>query len=511
MTRTSRATLGYVTGVIQYGAQIGLQVLLAPLVLRRAGAETLGVYVILMQATAYLGLLDAGMGLALMRFLAQAHRSNGDTGRFRDVISNGRLVLVGTGLLFAAGATVVALFIGRIFPLSSNLVIQARVCMLILAGWAILRAPWTTYNSALVATQHLAEANLVATLQGAARLILTLGLVVVGLGLFGLIAGGVVAEALGLVLCLIIFLRYYPDRTPQWTCNPALLIDLSKFAFQAVLMAVASKLIVGSDNIVVGYLLGPQVVAAYYTTVMPGTMGYLLTVRLADSAAPAINELWSRGALLAVRDSMLKIHRYTLTMAFGLGGALLLFNHALISLWVGSQRYAGLLATVSLASFAVTVSASHVNLVLAMATGRIRTLSIVYLCEGGLNLALSLFFGRHFGPGGVMLGSAVSSLISTTYLQFRLSADLGIGSGLYLRDCVLPALPSVLAACAVGGALSRWLGLAFWWSLVLTGTCYAITGLIVAWAAAIHADDKVRALRTIRAIGARMQAQFATV
>ncbi|MGD0777629.1 MAG: hypothetical protein ABSC05_32965, partial [Candidatus Solibacter sp.] len=454
MTPASRATLGFVTGVIQYGAQIGLQVLLAPLVLRRAGAETLGVYVILMQATAYLSLLDTGVGLALMRFLAQAHGSNGDTGRFRDVISNGRLVLVGTGLLFAAVATVVALFIGRIFPLSSNLIIHAKVCMLILAGWAILRAPWTTYNSALVATQHLAEANLVATLQNAVRLILTLGLVGVGLGIFGLIVGGVLAEALGVLLCVVIFLRHCPNLTPRWTCNPALLIDLSKFAFQALLMAVATKLIVGSDNIVVGYLLGPQAVAAYYTTVMPGTMGYLLTVRLADSAAPAINELWSRGALPAIRGNILKIHRYTLTMAFGLGGALLLFNHALITLWVGSQRYAGLLATVSLASFAVTVSASHVNLVLTMATGRIRTLSILLLCEGGLNLALSLFFGRHLGPGGVMLGSAVSNLISTTYLQFRLSSDLGVSGRLYLRACVLPALPSALAACAVGGALS---------------------------------------------------------
>ncbi|MGD0777628.1 MAG: hypothetical protein ABSC05_32960, partial [Candidatus Solibacter sp.] len=59
--------------------------------------------------------------------------------------------------------------------------------------------------------------------------------------------------------------------------------------------------------------------------------------------------------------------------------------------------------------------------------------------------------------------------------------------------------------------LSRWLGLASWWSLGLAGTCYAMTGLIVAWTAAIHADDKVRALGTIRAIGARMQVQFATV
>jgi O-antigen/teichoic acid export membrane protein len=511
MTRTARATSGYITGAIQYGVQIGLQVLLAPLVLRRAGAETLGVYAILMQATAYLNLLDMSLGLALMRFLAQAHDNDGDTGRFRDVISNGRTVVVGTGLLFAAMATVLALFIGRIFPFSSSLIVQARACMLILAGWALLRSPWSIFNYALIATQRLAQANLVATLQNAARLILTLGLVAVGLGLFGLIAGGVLAEALGVVLCLTIFLRYYSDLTPRWTCNPTLLVDLSKFAFQSLLMAVATKLIVGSDNVVVGYLLGPQAVAAYYTTVMPGTMGYLLTTRLADSAAPAINELWGRGAFPAIRSNILKIHCYTLTMAFGLSGALLLFNRALIILWVGSQHYAGLLATASLASFAITVAASHVNLVLTMATGRIRALGILYVCEGVLNLTLSLLFGRHLGLGGVMLGSAVSNLISTTYLQSRLSSELGVSSRWYFRGCVLPALPSVLAACAVGGALSRWLGVASWGSLGFAGTCYAVTGLIVAWTTAIHADDKVRALQTIRAIGTRMQAQFVTV
>jgi O-antigen/teichoic acid export membrane protein len=232
---------------------------------------------------------------------------------------------------------------------------------------------------------------------------------------------------------------------------------------------------------------------------------------MSESAAPAINELWSRGAIQAIRSNILKLHCYTLTLAFGLAGGLLLFNRELVSLWVGSERYSGLLATVSLACFAITVSASHVNLVLVMATGRIRTLSILFLCEGGLNLALSIFFGRHFGAGGVMLGSAVSNLLSTTYLQFRLSSDLGVGGEHYIRRCLLPALPSLLAACAAGAALVYCLGLGSWWKLGLAGITYAVIGMAVAWTVAIQPEDKNRALRTFRAIGGRLQAQFGTL
>jgi heme O synthase-like polyprenyltransferase len=75
---------------------------------------------------------------------------------------------------------------------------------------------------------------------------------------------------------------------------------------------------------------------------------------------------------------------------------------------------------------------------------------------------------------------------------------------------VLPALPSVFAACAAGVAFSYWLGLTSWWKLGLAGSVYAAIGLAVAWTVAIQPEDKDRALKTFRALGDRLQSQLGT-
>ena len=72
MSRTSRAIKGTLTSFLQFGLQIVLQALLAPLVLRVIGQETLGAYAVLLQAIGYIALVDFGFAAAANRYLAQA-------------------------------------------------------------------------------------------------------------------------------------------------------------------------------------------------------------------------------------------------------------------------------------------------------------------------------------------------------------------------------------------------------------------------------------------------------
>ena len=58
MSRSARAARGFAASVVQFCAQMLLQVLLAPVVLRVAGRETLGAFAAIMQALGLLAMLD---------------------------------------------------------------------------------------------------------------------------------------------------------------------------------------------------------------------------------------------------------------------------------------------------------------------------------------------------------------------------------------------------------------------------------------------------------------------
>ena len=72
MGRSSRAAKGFLTSVFQYTSQVLIQILLAPIVLKVAGRETLGAYAAIMQTLGFLMLVD------IARHAARAYARESD-------------------------------------------------------------------------------------------------------------------------------------------------------------------------------------------------------------------------------------------------------------------------------------------------------------------------------------------------------------------------------------------------------------------------------------------------
>ena len=88
MSRSARAARGFAASVVQFCAQMLLQVLLAPVVLKVAGRETLGAYAAIMQAVGFLTMIDVIGSWSLERFLGQAMGLEDGGARFRGVSFN---------------------------------------------------------------------------------------------------------------------------------------------------------------------------------------------------------------------------------------------------------------------------------------------------------------------------------------------------------------------------------------------------------------------------------------
>ena len=170
MSRSSKAAKGFATSIVQYASQILLQALLAPIVLRVAGRETLGAFAAIVQVLSLLGLVDIAGSWSLERFLAQAMGKDPSGASFREVFTTARTIFLLTNTLFALLVVLLSLFIGRIFHLSPEVAWQARWALRAIAIWAIVRTPLAAYANALVAMQDLAVVNMIGTLGQSQRL-----------------------------------------------------------------------------------------------------------------------------------------------------------------------------------------------------------------------------------------------------------------------------------------------------------------------------------------------------
>lgn len=453
MSRSKRAFFGAATSFLQYGLQIGLQIVLAPFVLSKAGQEVLGAYAILMQAVGFLNILDTAASITMSRFMAQALGLSDDGKRFDRLMSTGRTMLLITNFLFAIGAIGCSIFAINHLGMSSELQEQARQALFLLSIWAMVRAPIVIYGNGLNATQDLAYRNTVMAASSAIRILVSLGLVALGMGLVGLVLGYLVAEATDAAICRYRFRRKHPERHPGWgISDKELFREMVYYTLPVVLMVLSFRLVYYTDNLVVGFMFGAAAASVYYSTQMPAFMAWNGILRVADNVAPAMNELYARRETHKLKSGFLRLFRYDLLLALPLTIGVFALNKTLVSIWVGFVQYAGDLMTLWLAVFIPIVILSHLDKTLLMVAGaKMRAVAIMELLEGLGNIGLSIVLGRLIGLSGIMLATLLARIPTAIYLQYHAQKVLQIGFGELIRETVRPAIG---ASLVTAGALA---------------------------------------------------------
>ena len=453
MSRTSRATKGFVTSIFQTTMQILVQALLAPIVLRMAGRETLGAYSAVMQVLSFIAITDFMGAWVLERFLAQATGLEDGGQRFRTVFTTVRTVILFCATAYALLVFIFSFLVARMFHLSPYVGHQAQYALWVIAAWVILRMPFAAYQNASYATQDMAAANLIGTCTLIGRTLGSLVFVLLGGGLFGLMLAGTLVEGIGYVFYRMRFKRMNPTLMPSWGVpDKALLKEMMGFGGHNVVMNLGNSLLFSSGNMIAGLTKGPEMASTFYTTQMPAMTAYNMLMRLPDSAMPAINELWGKGEVEKVRNSFYRLTRIVLALTLPLATGVLLFNRDLVTVWVGPRQYGGELLTASLAAFCVVVSIQRMAVTYSYSFGWMRLLTATSLAQGIANFALGYILARRIGMGGITLALVIVVLPQTVILWRRLGIFFETNVVVLLARC-LSALAIPLICAAAGSFL----------------------------------------------------------
>jgi O-antigen/teichoic acid export membrane protein len=512
MGRSSRAAKGFVTSIFQYVSQILVQVLLAPVVLKMAGRETLGAYAAIMQVVGFIALVDIVGSWTAERFLGQALGIDDGGERFRTILTTARTVFLFCNCAFGLLVVIFSFFISRLFHLSPAVAHQAKLALYVIAGWAVVRTPLTAYANGSIATQDLAAVNLIGTAQGVGRAVASLAFVLLGGGLFGLMLAGTAAEACFLFLYRMRFKKLNPDLMPGWGFrDKALLKEMLSFGGHAAITNLGQKLAFNSGNMIAGMTSGAAIASDFYTTQMPALTAYNMMRGLSDSSTPAINELWGRREVEKLRNALFRITRLLMTLTLPLAMGTLLFNHDLVTTWVGQRQYAGNLFTVSLAGFCVIASVQRLAIDYSFVFGWMRLLSVTTIVQGVANVGLALLLARFFGLGGIMLALTLVIIPQTVILWYRVGRFLEVNGLTMFGGYFLRASIPLAAASLVGwGCVHRFVRIREHALLPLVAEILAFTVVyaVFAYPFMLLAHDRAEIKRYGRSIQQRVARVF---
>lgn len=475
MKRVRNSSWSIASGLAYLVLTVAAGIFTTPWLLRWLGQERYGTWRVMSDAFAYLGLLDLGFGGAMMALLAPAVGN-------RESLAAGRVIASSLGIyrritmVMLAGGVLLVFLMPRLIPEVGEMELR-------LAG-AILVLPilWTFANVFRLLAEVRQQGYLVNLLMiGQYVLITALSLVAAKLNwkLPGQAGATVIGLFLPAAILVSIGLRDYPPSVPSESSRQTN-AALWKLNWPTLVFNISGRAGLLSDNIVIGWAMGPASVAPFYLTQRLAALALLQLQGIGNATWAALVELHAQGEAITFRARLLELTGLVSGVGLAILGPIAAYNRQFVQHWLGFGSYAGDAVTVLACVNAWLWSIFSLWGWPLTGAGKIAAwapYSVVFLA---VNVGVSIIGTLRFGMVGPLVGTLAAFLSVNLWAMPRvLEQSFGVSSGSLLRVAGKPLLYGLPYAALVwtaarSHAARGWIGL----GLELSAT---VAGGIVVW------------------------------
>ncbi len=402
-------------GVVGNWAAMALGLLIAfflsPFVVHKLGNTAYGIWILVVSATTYLGLLDLGFRTAVTRFVSRAHAIEDDVAAAA-AVSAALWLRLWIGVAIVTIAVAIAALMNRLFDLPPSLRTAAMGAMVITGINAAQSLYFGVFGGVLAALNRFDLLSGAAMVQGATRAVLVLLVLSSGYGLVALaVLELLVSLFCNLLLRFACFRIYRTLKVSLARPAPAILRDLWSYSSSVMLINISGTIIYYTDNLVVGAFV--SVAAVTFFAIGASLSEYVrqIVVSLTSTFAPLVSSLEARGEQEKLR--LLLIQGTRAALLVGLPFILVLFfrGQTFIGLWMGPE-YAtisgGVLQILLICRIFIVANSTGGNI--AYGLSKHGQFALWLGCEAAANLLLSILLVERFGVYGVAIGTLVPDL-----------------------------------------------------------------------------------------------------
>jgi O-antigen/teichoic acid export membrane protein len=510
MTRSRRAAWNYLSNLGLGGVSLFLSIVSTPVLLNLLGEEQFGAFRVACDWGNYLTLLELGLGGALSALFAQAIGTRDRQAVVR-CIRTGVVAYVWVGLGTLAAVGLLALALPTLVPVSAGLR-GPLVWGFLLGQFGVLWLPLAPFRYFAEANQQSYLLSLLLCVQAIIVVSLSVLLAWAGWGLPGqFLAVSIGSVPLSLLLAVngLWQLRHaFPagawsgghapaggGHAPVEGSSPeSIRHRLWRLNGPTLLHNLAGRVSLLTDNIIVGFFLGPQAVPAFLLTQRPMQLLQWQLQSIGGASWAGLAELYYSGKTERFQQRLVELTKLTAVACVAVLVTVAVCNHSLIRLWVGEGLYAGDLLTWLAAANVFFQSVFSLWGWVFNATGKIRVIVPMMLVGAAVNLTISVLATWGLGPDGGLVGPVVGSFcMYVGYTCWRwpalLHATFGVRPGLLLRAAGGPLLLGAPYALFLGW-VSQVVGQPGWVELGLLATAGVAGYLLLAWLLAFSREEQ---------------------
>ena len=470
------------SGVATYFVANLANIAFVPLALSYFGKTNYGFWTITLSVLTYLAVLHMGIGPAISSLIAKSSNIHESRGL---IISGCKFLslIASIGMLLVAIAGFVIFWHPNLAELfSSNISFTFSYMLLISVFLFFLRLPGSFLSSVFIGFQYIHIERLYAGIFPAIGALVALALTV-------FLTGGIVEFSfiIGVIQVLIVivtglhllykfpYLRFsWKDWLDSKIYSPLLFLSSGRF----FMISVSASVVWGSDNLVIGFFLGPDSVTPYSITFKLFIAAYSLFIILNSSLWPMFGK--------AVGNSdwgwLDRIYQQVTTLVPVIGGLIwiggVLFAKSIIYVWTGPSGYAGAMVVFALGGYGYVLSLINANATFLGGINETKQMVRIGFYEAFVNLIMSIFLIFFLGVGGVALGTFLASALTAFWMLPRVISRVTKDQVIMRWNPILINL-FILIPSLMGALLLNHLydGM----HLIISGSCIVLIYLLACW------------------------------
>lgn len=457
MTRVRKVSLklNVASGVMLLGVQLVVSFILAPFFLRTLGAESYGLWELVISLLGYASLLEFGLGAAMIRETAAADGA-GDPTQVSRVFSNAAAVLGTAGVVAAAIMLAVSPVAGALMGSPVALYTETSLATAITALNVVATFAVTILAALAMGLQEFLFLNMFRIVSISLSAAVTIA-VLTRWPDHGLVNLALVACVGNLVQVLVLarLVRRRVDlRFDRALVSRPEIARLFRFGINSTILESASKIVNGAAPFVVTHVIGLASVPLFAVGKRLVDYGYSLGSVIGNPLMPHFASQAAEG-VESLRQSWLRTTKFLQMVTLAMPVGIFLYGPAFLSLWMGSDFAANARVIVEVLSFGMVFQAISCNCgALIVSKGLHAGLARFALLSAIPCLAISALLGGTLGLLGIALGIAAFP-IALGIKEVRLANEIlgqtfRTGQWLTVRPYLVP-----LAGMLVTGLVLR--------------------------------------------------------
>lgn len=491
---TKKAFLNAVSAFIDFGARVGVSLIVTPILVSGLGSMLFGVWQVLGRLVSYMSAADGQPTQALKWVIANQQGSDDFYLKRHAIGSAIGVWLLLLPILVVAG-TILVWLSPIITKIQGEMIKPVRITCLLLVINLILGG-LITIPAAVLRGMNL----------GYKRMGVAAGMNVLGGGLtagaiyfgWGLIGVGF-AHLIQSLTTGILFWYLVKIYIPWFGVVRASFKEIRKFFGLSIWYAawnLVDKLLLFSDVLVLTIVMSANAVTDYILTgYVSQTLIAVVTI-MVGSAAPGLGGLIGQKKYSKVIELRNEMIVFSILFATVLGAMILLWNRSFLTLWVGNEHYAGTWVNLMLVLIAVQLLLLRNEAYLIDLTLNLRRKVFLGLSAAFTSIVLCAFLTNIFGILGLSAGIFLGRLILMIGYPMITGKFLGFGQFSQFRTFIRPLLAmSILFALAV--PIGKIIVIENWMELFLYATGTLVILIALSFRTVLSSSYRKQALKRL--------------